>query len=530
MSALPTTLSPDVADTARLVGALADLLPALADFNRGEPPPAGASDWRSALDQPLPGCGAGLVTVVTELAQKVVPNGLRLGAPGFCGWVTTAPTTSGVAAHIAASLAAPQRAWDHPGHLLEGVALRWLAELLGLPRTAQGVFVSGGATANLVALGAARQCAYRRRGHDVARDGLPPDQPGRIYASAASHHCVLRAGAVLGLGRQGVVLVPTARDGRINLAALRAQLVADRTAGFVPVALHANAGTVHTGAIDPLDALADLADEFGTWLHVDGAYGLFGRLDPRVESLFAGLERADSAVVDPHKWLATPVGCGAVFVRERDWLTTAFALQPAAYLNADQPDSAVPSAASAAIDPTAARGSAAGHSPFDSFGEPYHDYALEQSAPSRGIAVWAVLREIGAHGLRERVVRHHDFARHLADLVRFDPRLELLTKPVLSILCFRYRTPGLDEPSLDALNLAVAARLRTETGLVPSTTRIGHRLALRPCFINPRTTLAEVEALAQTARRFGDEWLHHHRVLAASGPADRARPPHSRAA
>jgi aromatic-L-amino-acid decarboxylase len=178
---------------------------------------------------------------------------------------------------------------------------------------------------------------------------------------------------------------------------------------------------------------------------------------------------------------------GAVFVRDRGILGRAFTLEPAEYLEGAVVDSATDLS-----------------SPFDSFGELYHDFNLDQSAPSRGVMVWAVLREIGASGMRERVRRHRDFARHLADLVAADDRLELLAEPVLSICCFRYR-PLRSEVDVDSLNIEIARRLRAETDLVPSTTRIGGKLAIRPCYINPRTTLAEVEGLAAAVRRFGDE-------------------------
>lgn len=407
------------------------------------------------------------------------------GAPGFSGWVTTAPTTAGTAASLAATVAGSQRWWLQPFNYLESVALHWLADLLGLPSGWQGTFTAGGSSANLVALGAARQQVFERLGRDPARGGLP-SPPARIYASTEVHHVVIRAAAVLGLGREAVVGIPVDAGGRIQLDALRRILEEDRSAGVVPVALVATAGTVNTGAVDPIGSMADLATEFGSWLHVDGAYGLFGRLDERVASLYEGLERADSAVVDPHKWLATPMGIGAVFVRDRSLLGRAFTLEPAAYL-----EGAVDSEADIS-------------SPFDSFGELFHDFNLDQSAPSRGAVVWAVLREIGADGMRQRVRRHNDFARRLAELVAADERLELLAAPTLSICCFRYRAPGIDDATLDRINAEIAHRLRAETPYVPSSTRIAGRFAIRPCYINPRTTLNEVDGLARSVREIGD--------------------------
>lgn len=479
----------DPSETGRLGEAIERLLPALEQFNRFEGLDQGArqrDSWRAVLDQELPEHGRGLDEVLRELAEVAIPHGLRNGAPGFTGWITTAPTTAGTAAALAATVAGSQRWWVQSFNFLEAVALRWLATLLDLPADWQGTFTAGGSSANLVALGAARQSAFERVGRDPARDGVP-GTPARIYASSEVHHVVNRAAAVLGLGRRAVHPVPVDVAGRIDLSELRRVLTADRSAGILPVALVATAGTVNTGAIDPIGPMADLAEEFGTWLHVDGAYGLFGRLDDRVAALYEGLERADSAVVDPHKWLATPVGIGATFVRDRGVLGRAFTLEPAEYL-----EGAVESQAEIT-------------SPFDGFGELFHDFNLDQSAPSRGAVVWAVLREIGAQGMRERVRRHRDFAARLAEIAAADDRLEVLVPPTLSICCFRYRPPDLNDEAVDALNAEIARRLRAETPYVPSTTRVAGRLAIRPCYINPRATLADVEGLARAVREIGDE-------------------------
>lgn len=481
----------DAAESSRLADAIARLLPALERFNRFEgADPAGRERgrWQRLLDRPLPAEGAGLDDVLEELAEVVVPHGLRNGSPGFNGWITTAPTTVGAAANLAATVAGSQRWWVQSFNYLESVALRWLADLLGIPPSWQGTFTPGGSSANLIALSAARQQAFERLGRDPARFGLP-DREARIYASTEVHHVLIRAAAVLGLGRKAVVAVPVDETGRVELDALRRRLEADRSAGALPVAIVATAGTVNTGAIDPIGPMADLAAEFHTWLHVDGAYGLFGRLDDRVAGLYEGLERADSAVVDPHKWLAAPVGIGAAFVRDRALLGRALTLEPAEYLEG------------------AVAGGGEVSSPFDSFGELFHDFNLDQSAPSRGVVVWAILREIGAEGMRQRVWRHNDFARRLASLVDADERLELLARPTLSICCFRYRAPGVDDLALDQLNAEIARRLRSQTPFVPSTTRVAGRFAIRPCYVNPRTTVQEVDGLARAAREIGDSLL-----------------------
>jgi aromatic-L-amino-acid decarboxylase len=465
------------------------MLPALERFNsyaHQDLSPSRHAVWMAALDEPLPLEGVGLDAVLAVLCQTVIPDGVALGAPGFSAWVTGAPTTSGTVAKLAATVAGPQRYLIQPFHYLETIALRWLSELFGLPDDMQGVFTSGGSVANLIGLGAARQRAYEKLGHDPARDGYRATPVGSIYAATTVHHVVARAAGVLGLGRRSVVLVETDGQERLDLGALRDALIQGRAAGRAPVAIVASAGTVDAGAVDPIAEMADLADEFGSWLHVDGAYGLFGMLDPRVAPLYAGLERADSVVADPHKWLSAPIGCGSVFVRDRALLARAFTTEPAEYLEGTF---------SPGRDTTT----------YDSMGEPYHYFGIEHSAPSRGVTVWAILKEIGANGLRRRIMRDNDFARHIARRAGEDQRLELLAPPILSICCFRYRASGLDDRDLDELNAEIARRLRAEGRYVPSTTRIRGSLAIRPCYINPRTTIAEVNGLADRVRELGDQ-------------------------
>lgn len=478
----------DAAESARLAEAISTIMPTLERFNQFEGNDLAARErsvWTDALDEPLPKRGTGLDEVLHQLAETVIRYGLRIGAPGFSGWVTNAPTTAAVAAALAASVAGPQRYFIHAFNHLEAVALRWLGGLCGLPSELQGVFTSGGSTANLVGIGAARQRAFERLGRDPARDGLPSDVSCRIYASKEVHHVVGRSAGVLGLGRRAVATISVDADLRVDINHLSHLLKGDKDQGILPVAIVATAGTVNTGAIDPIEEMAEIASEYDTWLHVDGAYGLFGVLDPRVAPLFRGLEKADSVVVDPHKWLAAPVGIGAVFVRDRELLTRAFTQETAEYLEGlDRPGEVL--------------------SPFDNVGETYHEFGVEHSAPSRGVQVWAILKEIGVEGMRERVIRHNDFARHLAARVEADHRLELLSRPVLSICCFRYAPPYTNEEELNRLNEKITRRLRAETPYGPSTTRVNGKLAIRPCYVNPRSTLADVDGLLEEVRRIGD--------------------------
>ena len=351
--------------------------------------------------------------------------GLRIGHPGFSGWVTTAPTTIGAVADLVQAIASPQRYWATPANFVDDLAMRWLIDLLGFPAGFVGSFTSGGSTANLVGLGAARQAAGERLGLRPSLDGIAGIPEPRVYASAETHHVVGRALGVLGMGRANLRSIPVDGDGRIDLDLLQRALDEDAAAGRTAVAIVGCAGDVNTGVVDPLPELARIARERETWLHVDGAYGGFGLLDPRVRDLYGDVATYDSFAVDPHKWMAAPVGTGAAIVRDEGILGRAFTIETGDY------DS----------DRLAVRGTGDTESPFDDLG-----YGMPTGASTSRCrpAAWRSgrqLLEIGADGMRERVVRHNDCARRVADRARASGELELLREPVLSIACFRY-VPG----------------------------------------------------------------------------------------
>ncbi len=482
----------DAAATSDLGSAIRAILPSLEEFQRFEgPDPAGErSRWRPLLDGPLPAAGIGRDAALAELADIVVANGLRIGHPGFSGWVTTAPTDVGAAADLAQAVAVPQRWWVTPGNFVDHLALRWLIELLGFPASSVGTFTSGGSTANLVGIGAARQHAGERLGLRPSLDGIADMPEPRVYASTETHHVVGRALGVLGMGRRNLRTIPLDRDGTIDLDLLQAALDEDLAAGRTQVAVVGCAGDVNTGRVDPLTELARIAHERGIWLHVDGAYGGFGLLDDRVRERYGDVAAYDSFAIDPHKWLAAPVGTGAAIVRDEGILGRAFTIETGDY---DRERHVPP-------------GDEDPRSPFDELGLGTPDWGVDFSTPARGLAVWAILREIGADGMRERVVRHDDCARRVAERARAEDELELLAEPVLSICCFRFRPPGWDDESrLDELNLAVLAGIRARGRTVTSGTRVDGRFAIRPCYINPRSTLEDADALVDEVLAVGRE-------------------------
>lgn len=489
-----------------LSSAVRSLLPALEQFTRFDQLERTASEralWSAQLDEPLPKQGAGADTVLKTLSDIVIPHGLRIGSPGFSGWIATMPTILPAAAHLASALAGPLIVGVQSFNLLEALALRWLAELLNLPTTYQGLFTSGGSVANLIGLGAARQYAAERHGCDPALHGLAGLPSPRIYATDQVHHSVYRAASVLGLGRQAVVIIPTDDALRMDVVALRRQLAQDRAAGCTPVAVVANAGTTNTGAIDPLPEIGALCREQEVWLHADGAYGLFGVLDPEIAQLYGDLSMIDSLVIDPHKWLATSMGIGGVFVRDAQLLARAFTLGESGYVEGSLP-------IYAADTPLASQ--------LDDFGYMFHGFGIEHTLPSRGVEVWAVLKEIGADGIKARVCRHNAYARYLAERIRETPELELAAPVTLSTCCFRYvpealrgRTDQATIQQLNHLNRALLGRMRARGRSLPSATVLDGGFVVRCCFINPRTTLADIEAVVEEAVACGVEaWAAMH--------------------
>jgi aromatic-L-amino-acid decarboxylase len=245
----------------------------------------------------------------------------------------------------------------------------------------------------------------------------------------------------------------------------------------------AAAGTTNTGAIDPLREIGELARHHEAWFHIDGAYGLPGILDPRLTHLYGGLDLADSVIVDPHKWMGAPVGVAATFVRDRSLLQQTFMQEPSDYLEGgfvEEPESSL-----------------------DSMGIPYQDFGVELSSPARGVIVWAILTELGREGMTARIVEDDDFARQVADRARREPALELLAEPTLSICCFRHVAPPGSDP--DEFNQRLLRRVLRETDFMPSSTLVDGRFAIRPCFINIRTTTAHVDAFMDAVLSIGAE-------------------------
>ena len=415
----------------------------------------------------LPEDGVALDDLVATTLSEVVPHAMGNGHPAFFGWVNPPPSHAGVIASLAAAAMNPSVvAGDHADVHLERTVVRWLAELVGFPHApGGGLLTSGGSTATVICLAGARGRALSAAGHDVRRDGLAGAPPLSAYVPAEAHSCVRRALELLGVGSAAMREVPL-EGGRLDEPALRASIAADRADGRLPALLVGSAGTVNTGAIDPLAALADVAAAEDIWFHVDGAYGAFGVLDPALAPRYRGMERADSLVLDPHKWLGVPVDAGCALVRRGDDLREVFSLIP----------------------PYLRQGAGAEVGTFA-------EYGFEQTRPFRALRTWATIAALGRSGIVAQVSRANALARELAALVEREPELELAAAPETSIVAFRARPEGCSDAELEELNRELPEAVQARGRAFITGTVFDGRETLRACILHPGTGPEHLETL-----------------------------------
>ena len=420
------------------------------------------------LEAPLPE-EAGDAEAALKDAARILDASISPSRPLYVGYIGSTGLEIGVlASALAATYDANLAVAAGGADLLEEQTLRWLAGFVGFPY-AEGVFTSGGMTSNLTALLAARERALP----GCRVDGLG-DRRAAVYCSAESHHSVVRAVEVCGLGSKAVRLIPTDDAHRMQPEALDRALSSDVASGVVPVAVVATAGTTLTGAVDPLDAIADVCGRYGVWLHIDGAYGLPGAAAPTASSLFAGLERADSATIDAHKWLGVQKSCSVVLLSERDRLRAAFGHEERYMLH--EGDIANP------VDRT-----------------------LEYSRPFRSLRLWMAFRVHGAAQYRAWIEQTLANARLFAESLRDSPEFELLHDPMLSTVCFRHVPSGAGD--IDAHNIRLSREMQRDGRVFLAPATVDGHACLRVCFVNFRTTSEGVAFVIEVAEELGQRLL-----------------------
>ena len=449
-------------------------------FRAALDPPAQAgvtidrAELAARFDEPLPEHGVPLGTILGDLEARSA-GGLAGGTGGrYFGYVTggSLPAAAIVEAWTAA---VDQNVGMWPlgpaGVELEQVTIGWLADLLGFP-AGSGYFGSGATMANTVGLGVARHWFGRKHGIDVAQQGVRALPELAVYASEELHLSDHKALRTLGLGSGCVRTIPIDDRYAMRVDLLAEAIERDRANGVEPAIVIAMVGSVNTGASDPVEAIADVCEEHGLWLHLDGAFGAFFRLWEPASALVAGLERADSLAVDGHKWLNVPNGVGFVLLRDAELHREAFA-GSAAYLT--------PGA-----------------------GANLHELGIEASRSWRGACVWAALKSLGRDGMVDLVTRCCEMAQDLARTVAASQRLELTAPAPTNTVCFRYRPEGwADGEALDDLNRRIQADVVASGDVFFTGAQLASGLCARVAIVSWRTEPADVQALVDAVEEAG---------------------------
>ena len=425
--------------------------------------------------------------------RSMIAASRHLGHPRFFGYIGSPSTPVGAFSDlIASALNQNVNSWrSAPAATeIEKMVVRWLGKIISYNENAHGLLTSGGSMANLNAL----LIAHRVKSPDKVSDlGLWNTlKPMTIYASEHVHFSIPKAADILGLGRSRVRMVKSDTKFRLDVSSLRSSIESDLRNGLQPFCIVASAGTVGTGAVDPLAEIAQVALEYGLWFHVDGAYGAIAALDERKHSVLKGISLADSVALDPHKWLYTPIDCGCLLFRDRDRVRSALSFSAGEYIKVNEETEA------------------------ESFA--FWDYGLELSRRFRALKIWMLLRYYGLRRISAAIAQNNALAEYFAACINRDSDFELLAPVELSICCFRYVPPdkralllSADESEraqinaeLDQLNERLLDAVQHNGRAYLSNITLCERYALRACIVNFRTTHADVDAtldiLRDTAR------------------------------
>ncbi len=428
----------------------------------------------------LPQTGAPAADVLARAADLLMGHSLHNGHPRFFGYITSSAAPLGALGDLLAAAVNPNcGGWQLSPMAteIECQAIAWIAELIGYPDGAGGIMVSGGNMANIVAFFAARKA---RSEWDIREDGLGEKGLGlRVYCSRETHTWVQKAADLSGLGTNAIRWVDCTADRRMDTSSLHALIQQDRAAGLKPFLVVAAAGTVSTGAIDPLAEIAAICRAERCWFHVDGAYGAPAAVLPELGADFSGLAEADSVALDPHKWLYSPLEAACTLVREPRHLPDAFSFSPDYYQ-------------------------------FDEGreGKNFYEYGMQNSRGFRALKVWLALAQVGRDGYEQMIRDDIALARRIFQAAAAHPELEAVTCG-LSIVTFRFVPATLDANAsgasdyLDQLNQALVIALQRGGDVFLSNAVIGPTYLLRACIVNFRTSRADCDALTNIAVEAG---------------------------
>ena len=431
---------------------------------------------KTFLDQPIPEKGQAPEEVYREFKENIFPYNKGNVHPRFFAWIQGTGTPMGTFGDLLASGMNPNAAiGEHSAMYVDRQVVNWCKELMNFPSEASGILVSGGSMANITALTVARNSfgeeKIRQRGLKAASAQL------LIYCSVETHSCIQKAAEIIGLGTDAVRKIGVNELFQLDTAALRTQIETDLQVGFLPFCLVGTAGTVNTGAIDPMEELLAISKEYGLWFHVDGAYGALAKLDPTYASALKAIEEADSLAFDLHKWLYVPYEVGCTLIRDAKKHRDSFAITPN-YLLQEK------------------RGLSGG---LDSI----NNYGFELSRGFKALKVWMSLKEHGRAKYAAMICQNNRQAAYLAELVEQHPNLELTAPLSMSITCFRMIQPGWEEKALQELNKEILLRLQEEGIASPSSTILNGKYTLRVANTNQRTRMEDMDLLVKEVLRLG---------------------------
>ena len=431
---------------------------------------------KEVFDQPIPEQGQSPEEVYREFKEYIFPYNKGNVHPRFFAWIQGTGTPLGTFGDLLASGMNPNTAiGEHSAMYVDRQVVNWCKELMNFPSEASGILVSGGSMANITALTVARNSfgeeKIRQIGLKAASGQL------LIYCSVETHSCIQKAAEIIGLGTDAVRKIGVNERFELDVEQLRAQLENDLQAGFHPFCLVGTAGTVNTGAIDPMVELLEISRAYGLWFHVDGAYGALGKLDPNYADALRAIEEADSLAFDLHKWLYVPYEVGCTLIRDAKKHRDSFAITPN-YLLQEK------------------RGLSGG---LDSI----NNYGFELSRGFKALKVWMSIKEHGRAKYAAIIAQNNRHAAYLAELVEENPYLELTAPLSMSITCFRMIQPGWGEEALQALNKEILLRLQEEGIASPSSTILNGKYTLRIANVNQRTQREDMDLLVREVLRIG---------------------------
>jgi glutamate/tyrosine decarboxylase-like PLP-dependent enzyme len=419
--------------------------------------------------------------VYSELQKNVLPFPMGNVHPRFWAWYMGNGTVSGVMGDFWASVINPNLGGgNHAAHKVEEQVVNWIKEIIEFPESSSGLLVSGGSMANYVALAVARNLKV---GYDIRSEGLHENNLV-YYASTEIHSCNTKAIELLGLGTKGLRKIAVNDDYTININALQQQIKNDKANGLQPICVIGTSGTVNTGAVDNLDAIANICEEENLWFHVDGAIGAIAMLSEKIKPQLKGIERADSVALDLHKWLHMPFEAGCVVLKDKKAHKDTFSLIPE-YLAKNT------------------RGIASGENWFSEFG-------LQLSRRFRALKIWMSLKEHGSERFGRMISRNVDQAYYLGYLIDKHSTLELIAPIGMDIVCFRFNPGNKDLDQLNALNKEIKLQLEEQAIALPGYTTLNGAYCIRCAISSHRVTNEDFDVLVENVLRIGNELLTSH--------------------